>query len=74
MSRDPVLAAHLLRAANLGAYQDPARTLFSAFMTLAQLYYSGWKATILSGSGSFGRKGSRRYKPNELSVAPVMLR
>ena len=34
IGRDPVLAAHLLRAANVAAFQDPARTLFSALQRL----------------------------------------
>ncbi len=34
ISRDPVLTAHLMRAANLAAFNDPARTLFSALSRL----------------------------------------
>ncbi len=34
VSRDPVLAAHLLRVANLASFNDPARTLFSAVQRL----------------------------------------
>ncbi len=34
ISRDPVLTAHLVGVANLAAYNDPARTLFSAIQRL----------------------------------------
>ena len=34
ISRDPLLTAHLLRAANVAAFKDPARTLLSALQRL----------------------------------------